>query len=335
MDIKAGIQTAIVIVILGVLLALWVGAQSIRSGSKLSYYRLRQERIAQGWSLIILALFLAGAAWWLGNFGESVAYQYYPPSPTPSLTPGITLTPTITLTPSISPTPTISNTPAVSNTPTITPTPFVPAAVASKFTSLITPNPDAIFSPLVFARSMELTSYQPVDPATTFKNPIKSLVVFYNYDKMIPGVQWTALWYRGGTLIHYDTALWQGTTGGYDYTEWAPDPSEWLPGDYEVQLFVGMDWKMSGGFTVLGQAPTPRPSPQPSATITPTPTPKPPPTAVMSPTPFPTLTPIPSNTRPPTSTPKPSLTPLPTDTSWPSATPKFSPTRTMTPTPIK
>src|ERR1041384_3712016 len=79
MDIKAGVQTAIVMVILGVLLTLWGGIQSIRSGRKLSYFRLRQARMARGWWLIILAFLLVGGAFWLGSYGESTAYEYYHP----------------------------------------------------------------------------------------------------------------------------------------------------------------------------------------------------------------------------------------------------------------
>src|SRR5258706_3461029 len=128
-DIKAGIKTAVVMVILGALFSIWAGIQSIRSGRKLDYFRLRQKRIALGWRLFVLAVFLAGAAFWLENYGEPVAYQYYPPSPMPSLSPTITLTPTITPTPTITLTPTISNTPSVSDTPTITPTPFLPLEI--------------------------------------------------------------------------------------------------------------------------------------------------------------------------------------------------------------
>src|SRR5687767_8701130 len=163
MDIRAGIQTAVVMVILGILLTIWAGIQSIRSARKLDYFRLRQKRIAQGWQLMGLSLLLAGGAYWLGNYGEPLAYEYYPPSPMPSLTGTITPTPTISLTPTISPTPTISNTPAISNTPTATSTPSMPLVVEAMFSSLVTPNPDAIFSPLIFARDIDLQSYEPIN----------------------------------------------------------------------------------------------------------------------------------------------------------------------------
>jgi len=329
MDIKAGIQTAIVLVILGALLSVWAGIQSIRSGRKLAYFRLRQKRIETGWRLFFFAALLAGLASLVGSFGEPVAYQFYPPSPTPSLTPTITMTPTITLTPTISMTPTITNTPSISDTPTNTSTPFLPQEIQSKITSLVTPNPDAIFSPLTFARGFDPTTYQPVEPGPIFQNPIKRLVAIYSYDKMLVGAQWTAVWYRDGTIVHYETKPWDGTTGGNGFADWAPDPSAWLPGNYQVQIFVGLDWKVVGRFTVQGKAPTPQPSARPSATITLTGTRLPSPTPGMTATPFPTLTPVPSNTKPPTSTPKPSPTRAPSDTPWPSSTP--TPTRTPTP----
>ena len=96
----------------------------------------------------------------------------------------------------------------------------------------------------------------------------------FNYDKMIPGVQWTALWYRNGELVQIETYPWNAGTGGaIYYTDWGPSPDQWLPGTYSVQIFVGHDFKRSGSFTVEGEAPTaaPTPSPTPTAsgTITP------------------------------------------------------------------
>jgi len=55
--------------------------------------------------------------------------------------------------------------------------------------------------------------------------------------------------------------------GGYGFTEWDASASEFLPGTYQVQVFVGLDWKVVGEFILQGDAPTPIP------TETPTPTP--------------------------------------------------------------
>ena len=47
--------------------------------------------------------------------------------------------------------------------------------------------------------------------------------------------------------------------GGYGFTEWKAPAEEWLPGTYEVQIFVGLDWKVVGQFILQGDAPTPSP----------------------------------------------------------------------------
>ena len=87
------------------------------------------------------------------------------------------------------------------------------------------------------------------------------------------------LWYREGDLVHYETIPWDGEVGGYGFTEWEAPPEEWLPGTYEVQIFVGLDWKVVGQFILQGDSPTPiptnslTPSPPPSDADTETPLP--------------------------------------------------------------
>ena len=288
LDIHDGLVMLVVLTALGAVAGVWGGIRAIRQGQKIAYYRLRQKQVAAGWWTILFGLCLVGVAFVVGRFGEPVAYRYFPPSPSPSLTPSISLTPTISQTPTISETPTITLTPAESYTPTVTVTPFMPMAVEAQFESVVTPNPAAIFSPLTFSQS--IANYQAVNPATSFENPVKQIFVTYSYDGMTEGVQWTALWYRDGELVYYETGAWEGGTGGYGYAEWYPPAEEWLEGSYQVIFFVGMEWKTLGEFRVFGIPPTP--------TLTRTPT----------------LTPLPS------STPTPSRTPLPTDTRWPTAT---------------
>jgi len=106
-----------------------------------------------------------------------------------------------------------------------------------------------------------------------------------------------------GELVFYETAVWEGGSGGYGYTDWEPPSDQWLPGLYEVQIFVGAEWKVSGVFTVTGQPPIP--------TITPTPTQ--------------TATPSKTATKTPTIT--------PTQTQWPTLTPSITLTPTITRTP--
>jgi type VI secretion system secreted protein VgrG len=322
LDISTGITTIVVLAGLAVVISLWTGYRTIRSGQKLPFFRKRREQIARGWRLIFLAFVWAGVAFAINRFAEPVAYTVFPPSPTVTMTGTITLTPTISLTPTITETPTITNTPSVTNTPEM------PQEVATLFQSTITPNPDSVISPAVFARALE--DGLPVDPSNEFENPIGTLYGSFSYDKMLTGSQWSALWYRGDELLCVETLPWDGGTGGYAYSECTLPADQWQPGEYELRIFVGMQWINSGQFVVIGDAPTPRPTLSPTLTVTltrtlgpsPTLTPRPPTlTPTRSLTPTRTHTAAPTRTSPPTSTVVPSRTPRITDTRWPSPTP--------------
>jgi hypothetical protein len=288
-DIRAAVVMTVLLIILGAIASIWLGIRWIRKGRKVSYYRLRQRQVATGWRLLVWAILFLALAFLVGRYAEPVAYTYFPPSASPSLTQTISLTPTISLSPTISLTPTITFTPAISDTPTITPTPFLPDVIAIQFASTVTADPAAIFSPLRFSRT--ISNFQPVDAHTVFQNPVGKIYATFSYDFMNDGAQWTALWYRDGELVHYETEPWKGGSGGYAYSSWDPPAEEWRPGTYQVILFLRMEWKVLGEFRVMGDPPTATPTPLP--TISPT---------------F-TRTPYPSNT------------PRPTDTRWPSQTP--------------
>jgi len=91
----------------------------------------------------------------------------------------------------------------------------------------------------------------------------------FTYAEMVPGSQWTALWFRNGELVHYETIPWDGETGGYGFTEWEAPPEEWQPGTYEVQIFVGLEWKVVGQFLLQGDAPTAIPTLTPTISTAP------------------------------------------------------------------
>ncbi|HEY9076894.1 MAG TPA: hypothetical protein VIO61_10190 [Anaerolineaceae bacterium] len=314
LDIHTGIKTAFALTLLAVFLSAWLGVRTIRSGQKLPFFRKRRELIMRGWRMVFFALILSIVALFLNIYAEPLTYRVFPPTPTVTNTPTITLTSTITLTPTISPTPTITS------TLSITPTPFIPPVIETLFTAKKTPNPDTIFSPLKFSRKID-KSNQPVDPATEFANPVGHLYGTFSFDKMVNDSQWTALWYRDGTLVYHETLPWDGGSGGFGYTDWDPPADQWKPGEYEVQIFIGSIWKRSGRFTVTGNPPTSAPTLSPTRTVTPTRTPGPSPTYTPVPTGTPTIT------RTITLTPTISLTPTPTHTRWP------SPTFTATDTP--
>lgn len=294
MDIHSGVIAIMIMAALIAIFSLWRGLRALQSARKMTFYRLRRQREAGGWRLLGLGILLILFAFALPLYGEPIAYDYFPPSPTPSLTPTVTIVPSITLSPTITLTPTITDTPNVTDTATITPTPYVPLAMMALFQSSITPNPGAVFSPLLF--STKLDNSQAVDPNTVFQNPVGRMYAVFSYDQMSPGAQWTALWVRDGEIIHYETKPWDGATGGFGFTDWNPTPDQWAIGKYEVQIFVGLDWKVVGRFLVQGAPPTAAPTLSPTST----------------PTPSKTL--IPSATFTPTSTPRPSVTPPSTRT---------------------
>jgi len=282
---------------------LWRGFYLLLSSTKVRFFRIRQEQTSRGWLSLVYFILSGFLTLFLGIAAEPLAYRYFPPTPTLTKTPTPTLPPTITPKPTITLTPTYTLTPAESYTPTSTSTPYVPEDIMQRFNSSVTPSGKAIFSPITFTDALDKND-RPLNPNTSFKNPIKSMYAFFSYDQMQEGVQWTALWFRNGNLVFFETAPWQGSTGGYAYSVWQPQrPDEWQPGLYEVQLFVGQDWLASGTFTLEGNPPT------------------------LTPSPLPTITPRPTNTRQPTATPKPTLTRRPTATPRPTFTP--SPTRTL------
>jgi type VI secretion system secreted protein VgrG len=290
LDLQAFIRVAIYVFIFFGLYAFWRGRASISASAGLPYFRLRQQRLAAGWRTLFLAIALFGVSAWLAFYGERTAYSIFPVTDTPSLTPtplaSLTpsLTPTETLTPSITPTLQFSLTPSPSAVP------VMPPEVSSQFTSAVTPNPNAVFSPLTFARRVNLDTYLAVDAGTVFANPVGSMYATFSYDGMLPGVQWTALWYRGAELVHFETIPWDGGTGGYGFSEWIPDAEEWLPSTYQVQIFVGSEVKVVGSFEVTGAPATSSPTPTASSTAT----------ATASKTSTPTITA--THTRQPTAT---------------------------------
>ena len=335
LDIRTFMTVLVAILALTAVFLFFNGIRTIRGSRNLVYYRLRRKTLVAGWRMLLISIVLLPVIFLVYRFGEPVVYSVYDVTATPSLTPSATLIPTITLTPTITETPTLTPTLSESYTPTMTETPHVPLAVEAQFSSLVTPSPDSVFSPLRFAQGIDL-AYNPIDPATTFNHPIEMMYAIFSYDQMTDGVQWTALWLRDGELVYYETLPWDGGTGGFGFSDWAPDPNDWLPGNYQVQIFVGTDVKVTGDFEVVGFPPTETPTRTPtltaSATLTPTASNTPTitetptitvtrwptwtPTATRTPLP-PTATKIPTSTRPPTDTPVPTRTFPPTETPTP------------------
>lgn len=324
LDIHTAVQSALVLAVIIGALALWNGLRALVKARSFKFFRMRRDRNLAGWRLIVLSIGLGVLALLLNSLAEPAIYRLFPPTATLTHTATPSHTPTQTLIPSITQTPTITLTPSETDTPTVTPTPSIPLAVEALFKSTTTPNPATLFSPLQFAQALD-ESRLPVNPGTVFQNPVGKIYAFYSFVDMTPGAQWTALWYRGSELVFFETTPWEGATGGYDWSVWDPEPHEWLPGEYEVKIFIGLEWKVSGRFRVDGEAPTPAPSRTPTPTITPTPT------VSATRTRIPSWTPTFTRTNTPTRTATPTVTKTPTITKTPTVT--LTPTRTATRTP--
>jgi type VI secretion system secreted protein VgrG len=336
LDIQSGVRMAVFLAALLAIISLISGIRIIQQSRDLSFFRMRRDRMVQGWRRIIAAIILGFAAWLLNSFAEPLAYSFYTPSLTPTSSPTISPSPTASLTPSITLSPTITETPSESNTPTVTPTPHIPLAIEGKFTGTLTPPVDAVFSAIDFSNIGLDGLNRAIEPTDTFTNPVGSMFAAFSYNKLTDGVQWTALWYRQDELVNFETKPWDGGTGGYGFSEWHPKAEEWLPGEYQIQLFLGYDWYQIGFFEVVGNPPPSTPTFTPTSTRTLAPSETPRPTSTFTPTPTPSKTPIPSTT--PSTTPlpgtvNPTNTPIPTITRRPQATP-ITPTVTLTRRPI-
>ena len=102
---------------------------------------------------------------------------------------------------------------------------------------------------------------------------------------MTVGAQWTAVWYRDGIQVNLDTRPWNCQlcgTGGWGETDWNPPSYAWLPGNYEVEIFVGDQFETNGRFIVQG-SPPPSPTVTLTLTLTLTPTPSKTPTSTRIP----------------------------------------------------
>ena len=96
MTIDAGIIIIIFILALGAILAARAGIRSIQSARKVVFYRTRRSYMLAGWQWLALAIVLFSSVVASALFGEPVANQLFPPSPTTTLTPTSTPLPTDT-----------------------------------------------------------------------------------------------------------------------------------------------------------------------------------------------------------------------------------------------
>ena len=344
---------------LGAIFSLLSAIRTLQISRRWSDYRLRRRYIVQARGSVLLSVLsgaLAVGLLMVGQLWRSTTQPAaLPPtatvapmqaaSPLPTAAPSETAPPSPADPPTETPippsyTPTVvvnTQTPSITPTSPITPTPILPIAVQAMIQGTVTPAFDTQFGRVRF--STEINNYTLVAPGEMFRNPIKQMYAVFTYQPVGVKVEWTALWYQNGELKYVDTTSWQDFPSGVAVAGWLRPSPEWKAGEYEVQVFVGTDWKVSGRFTLEGDPPTATPSPtlMPTASPTLSPTASDTPTitrtATASPLPPPSRTPRPTLTF----TPPPSSTPLPTSTAAPSATsspaPSFTPAATATPRP--
>ncbi len=266
-DIATTVKVLLALIGLGLFAAIYYGIVSIRTASRLEFFQKKQKLVAYGWRLIFLAFLLAGVWFWVFRKAEPIAYRHFPPSPT------FTRTPTITLTPTITPTLKETLTPTITETLLYTYTPVLPADAQATIQTPVGPDTSAIFSELWFAPKLDADLL--LTDVSSESSPGNPHLWWVNIDKMALGVQWTAVWLYEGEIFFIETKVWTVNAvpaiWGYDCLQ---DAEKWLPGDYEVQIYVGSTWKASGRFSVIGnttETPTPTAS-QVMIVTTPAPT---------------------------------------------------------------
>ena len=255
------------------------GVRALRLGSRTIYFRHRRQRVLAGWwmtgaSLLLMVITaLTFRAW--NPFFSTIAS----PTPAGSATPA-KVTPSRTSTAVPSPSRTLTA------TITSTPTPHLPLSLEIMVVSTVTPQAAASITDIRF--SDRLIDMLPVGNSIEWNNPITRMYASFEYSHMTYGAQFTALWFRNGELVYFESGPWQTGGHGRGYSKWEPATHEWHPGEYEVQFFIGTQWKATGHFSVSGDPPTPTFTPSATLTRTPSPT--------VTPSPVPSGTPVPTST---------------------------------------
>lgn len=261
-DIDTTFKVILILLAIGIITGLSMALKSISAARHLEFYRKRQDLVEHGWRMFFLSLLLTGAGFIFYRFGEPLAYQYFPPSPTVTRTPTLTTTPTITQTLINTLTPTITQTLAQTYTP------MLPNVVQTEIQTPVGVEALSSFSQVQF--STQTKDGWIINTTDTFKLPITELYAGYTYDKMVAGLRWTAVWLREGEIVCFETQVWENLTGGSYYSDYCNQkitPEMWQPGEWEVQIFVGQTWKTSGRFIILGDEPSAGESVSPTGTL--------------------------------------------------------------------
>lgn len=234
------------------------------------YYVLRERarRAAGRWLIVALfSLVLALASLYLHLHNPSAVNR--PPATTPPITASVEGVPTpgvADASPTPSPTPSPRPSPTPSPTPTATPTPSYPLPATA-----LTPRPEAV--PASAQARITLRTFaldeengRPVEPGDTFPPGDHRIYLFIDYEGMSSGVVWTYGWYREGEYLDGNTCLWGireetcplvfGESGSTFLffnprsLESGAYPNGYVPGEYEVRIWIEDRFQGRLGFTV-------------------------------------------------------------------------------------
>lgn len=258
------IAWAATLLLVGFGLAIWGGLLILSRARRLPYHQLRRKAILRGWRLVFTGMSLLLMAGLTERFAPPLLEQMTPATPTLTASPTFTSFPTATFTPTFTPTssstptpsPGPSLTPTQTLTPTLTPLPALPLLfITPPGTVTVTPLPEAVAANLRFSLRDNCTVSGSLDHFNS--KPMKIFAHFY-YDNWLPGVQWSGVWYHNGQVLFVETLIWTDSTGGCGFTNYDNQGQLWPAGTYEVQIFIGDRWLLSGQFSVSAVAtPTP------------------------------------------------------------------------------
>ena len=96
MDFSSGVRTGFWLSAIVAVITLIVGINTIRKGSRITFFQKRQQMVSRGWRLLLFSILMGGFSFLLQRYGEQTIYSVIVPTPTATMTPTITLTPTIT-----------------------------------------------------------------------------------------------------------------------------------------------------------------------------------------------------------------------------------------------
>ncbi len=313
------------LLLLGFGLAAVGGLLTLAQTRRLRYFQVRRAAVLRGWQLLLTSIGFIIAAGLVFGLGTPLLRLVVPPTGTitPTVPPSATLTPVASDTPTLAPTnthtPGPSPTATASSSATASPAPSLPEDFITPIISAtVTAPAEALAANLRFAANDNCA----IAAGDQFFDQLpKTIYAHFFYDAWLPGAQWSGVWLREGVVVYAETHLWDGSTGGCGFSNYDNAKLWWPVGRYEVQIFIGERWLVSGQFEVVQSSPTP--------TITPTRTPRPPtatPSASATRTP---LSPSATPSRTPTRTP---VTPTQPPTATRTRTPTSTPTRTAPPT---